>query len=71
MRGLRNRIAHDYTGIDYEMVFDVIHSNLPILKTALEAILKEGFAADLFDINECQAAQNSIFYKHVNFEFFI
>ncbi|MDF7821905.1 DUF86 domain-containing protein [Runella sp. MFBS21] len=71
VRGLRNRIAHDYTGIDYEMVFDVVSNDLPTFKTALEAILKEGFAADLFDINECQAAQNSIFYKHVNFEFFI
>lgn len=71
VRGLRNRIAHDYTGIDYEMVFDVVSNDLPTLKTALEAILKEGFEQSLFDKNECQAAQNSIFYKHVNFELFI
>jgi len=71
VRGLRNRIAHDYTGIDYEMVFDVIHNDLPTLKTDLETLLKEGFDSNFFDINECQAAQNSIFYKHINFELFI
>lgn len=24
IRSLRNRVAHDYTGIDYEMVFDIV-----------------------------------------------
>jgi uncharacterized protein with HEPN domain len=71
VRGLRNRIAHDYTGIDYEMVFDVIRNDLPSFQSAIENILKEGFSTNFFDKNECRAAQNSIFYKHVNFELFI
>lgn len=35
IRGLRNRIAHDYTGIDYEMVFDIIISEIALLKVKL------------------------------------
>jgi uncharacterized protein with HEPN domain len=32
MRGLRNRIAHDYAGIDYEMVFDIIKERIPVFR---------------------------------------
>lgn len=70
IRGLRNRIAHDYTGIDYEMVFDIVSCHIPPLKISLEAIIKEGLSHDFFDKNEVRVAKGSVFYKHIHFELF-
>ena len=33
--GMRNFLAHDYRGIDYDLVYEVIHVNLPGLKDVL------------------------------------
>lgn len=35
MRGLRNRIVHDYDGVNLRLVWDVIEGDLPELKTML------------------------------------
>ncbi len=70
IKGLRNRIAHDYTGIDYEMVFDIIQNDLPKLKESFENILRQELATGFFDIAECEIARQSIFYKHVDFDKF-
>ncbi|WP_169704721.1 HepT-like ribonuclease domain-containing protein [Runella slithyformis] len=32
VKGLPNRIAQDYTGIDYEVVFHIVQHDLPDLK---------------------------------------
>lgn len=37
---MRNVLAHDYRGIDPEIVFDVITNELPILQTAFLLMLK-------------------------------
>jgi uncharacterized protein YutE (UPF0331/DUF86 family) len=37
---MRNILAHDYRGIDPEVVFDVIKNELPQLKKALLELLK-------------------------------
>lgn len=71
VRGLRNRIAHDYTGIDYEMVFDVICSDLPKLKESFENIIRQELATGFFDKTEAEIARQSIFYKHVDFDKFL
>lgn len=31
IRGFRNRIVHDYAGIDYEIVWNIIQEYLPVL----------------------------------------
>jgi len=33
--GLRNRIVHDYFGLDLEMIWQIIHSDLPVLSRDL------------------------------------
>jgi uncharacterized protein with HEPN domain len=68
MRGLRNRIAHDYTGIDYEMVFDIIKNDISVLELQLKALLKVEIAKGTFDMGELAAARHSPFYKHINFD---
>lgn len=40
--GMRNRIVHAYDQIDYEILWDAIHTNLPGLKIRLEMVLAEG-----------------------------
>ena len=39
--GLRNRIVHDYDGINLIPVWEVIAANLPVLKMQLEDILEQ------------------------------
>ena len=71
VKGLRNRIAHDYTGIDYEVVFHILQHDLPDLKSELENIIKKELQKGVFDKGECEAARQSIFYKHVDFHHFL
>jgi uncharacterized protein with HEPN domain len=39
LRGFRNRIVHEYFGIDYEIVWSIIESDLEELIFQLEAII--------------------------------
>ena len=40
MDGLRNRLAHQYFGINYLIVWQIIQTELPSIKTIFESILK-------------------------------
>ena len=39
--GMRNRIVHDYLGIDDDVVWEVITRNIPDLITQLEALIAD------------------------------
>lgn len=39
--GMRNRIAHDYLNVDYDIVWAVVTQNLPGLITQLEDLLSD------------------------------
>ena len=41
MSGTRNRLIHDYFGIDYDIVWDIIISKLPDLKNDISEIISE------------------------------
>jgi uncharacterized protein with HEPN domain len=43
--GMRNRIVHAYDQIDFEILWDAIHSDLPDLKIRLEKCLTKGESA--------------------------
>lgn len=38
---LRNRVSHEYFGIDYEIIWDVAVNHLPQNKLQIDAILKK------------------------------
>lgn len=38
LRGFRNRIVHDYFGIDYEIVWSIITQDLPGYKEAISSL---------------------------------
>ncbi len=40
MKGLRNRLIHDYSGIDYELVWNIISEYLDDLENQIQKILK-------------------------------
>ena len=35
--GLRNKLIHAYFSVDYEIVWDVVRTDIPLLKSELEA----------------------------------
>ena len=41
MYGLRNLIAHEYFGIDYEMIWEIAKNNLPQNQIDLEKIIEK------------------------------
>ncbi|MEO6329482.1 MAG: HepT-like ribonuclease domain-containing protein [Ginsengibacter sp.] len=41
IKGMRNRLIHEYFGTDLSLVWDTIKNDLPILKTKLEKIQTE------------------------------
>jgi uncharacterized protein with HEPN domain len=40
MAGMRDRLIHDYFGVDYELVWDVARNKIPGLKEEIEEILR-------------------------------
>jgi len=41
MTGMRDRLIHDYFGVDYTIVWDVAVNKLPDLRTKLQALLEQ------------------------------
>lgn len=41
MRGIRNKIVHDYRGINLDIIWDTVVNNLPPLKKQVQDILGE------------------------------
>ncbi len=39
MAGMRDRLIHDYFGVDFELVWDVVRNRIPALRSSIAAIL--------------------------------
>ena len=40
MAGMRDRLIHDYFGVDYELVWDAVQTRVPALRRQLASILE-------------------------------
>jgi len=68
IKDFRNRIVHDYAGIDLAIVYEIIKNDLEILKPEVEVIIKKQTKNNIFDIEEIKICEKSNFYKYVDFE---
>jgi uncharacterized protein with HEPN domain len=67
IRGFRNRVIHEYAGVDTELVFEIIQVQLPLLTAQLIPIIKTEIKAGNFDQQEMEVAKTSPYLSHVDF----
>ncbi|WP_173468603.1 HepT-like ribonuclease domain-containing protein [Fibrobacter succinogenes] len=53
IKGMRNRIVHDYQNLDSYIIFDAIQKDLPPLKETLYEVISSGLKNNIFD-RECK-----------------
>lgn len=70
IRGMRNRIVHDYTGIDLYIVFDTIKKYIPELKSQIIPVIRAELQAENFDKEELEIAKTSPYLRHIDFGLF-
>lgn len=68
IKDFRNRIVHDYTGIDLVIVFEIITKDLKTLKPKFENIIRKNIENKVFDIEELKISKESKYYKNIDFE---
>jgi uncharacterized protein with HEPN domain len=68
IKEFRNRIVHDYVGIDLAIVYEIITNDLKTLKYEIEKIIKEKIEQKIFNIEEIKICIESKYYKYIDFE---
>jgi uncharacterized protein with HEPN domain len=62
----RNRIVHEYHGINTWVVFSIIRDELPALIEGTYQIINQGISTGLFDIKELELVKGNQFYNYVD-----
>jgi len=67
IKDFRNRIVHDYVGIDMVIVYEIITNDLKTLKPEILKIIKDRIKQKIFDIEEIKISKDSKYYIHIDF----
>ena len=67
IKGMRNRIVHDYQNLDSYIIFDAIQKDLPPLKDTLYEVISAGLKNNIFDREDFNISKGSEFYKDIDF----
>ena len=67
IKDTRNRIVHDYSGVDFDITYHILCTEIPKLKIQLEKLVKAELLSGTFSLEEVNVACNSTWYKHVDF----
>jgi uncharacterized protein with HEPN domain len=68
LKNFRNRIVHDYGGLNLVIVYETITSDLKRLKSDIERIITEKSVEKIFEIEEIEICKDSQFYKYIDFD---
>jgi uncharacterized protein with HEPN domain len=68
IKGLRNKITHEYLGLDIFILYKIILNDLPELKVNIIGIIKKYLKEKIFDIDELNTIKGSYYYRHINIE---
>ncbi len=70
IKGFRNRIIHEYIGIDTENVFQIIQADVPELHKQIIPIIMAELKYGNFDQEEFEIAKTSPYLKHIDLTLF-
>jgi uncharacterized protein with HEPN domain len=68
IKDFRNKIVHDYVGIDLILTYDIIKNDLTELQQKIEEIIKVKIIERIFDNEEINLSKDSKYYTNVRFE---
>ncbi|MDR1251052.1 MAG: DUF86 domain-containing protein [Treponema sp.] len=68
IKDFRNKIVHDYVGIDLILTYDIIKNDLTKLQQKIEEIIKVKIIEKIFEIEEINLSNDSKYYTNVRFE---
>ncbi|GAA4401952.1 DUF86 domain-containing protein [Nibrella viscosa] len=67
IKQFRNVAAHDYTGVDKFITYDVIKVQLPLLRQQIQDIVRQELRTETFDRTEYNISRQSDYYKHIDY----
>lgn len=70
MYSYRNRIVHDYTGIDKFITFEIIQNSIPELVDLLVKIIRDSVRQSRFKSEDLDLSRNSPYLRHIDFDLF-
>jgi len=68
IKNFRNKVVHDYVGIDLAILYEAITNDFSIIKKEIEKIIKEQVERNVFNIEEIELCKKSKYYKYIEFD---
>jgi uncharacterized protein with HEPN domain len=70
IKDFRNRIVHNYVGINLAIVYDIITKDLQTIQSEIETIISTKIRNTIFDIQELRVCKDSNYYRYIDWNAF-